>query len=768
MKIALIEGVDILEDDALLAVARQLAYQNQLHRILTGINEAIVRIHDPQALYAEACRIATSADLFRMAWVGLVDAEAGLLRPVAWAGAEDGYLARIRISVGDDPEGRGPSGSAIREGHYFICEDFESDPRMWPWREEALRRGYRSSAAFPLVLDGQVFGAFTLYAGVARCFDRDAVDLLTTLAADLSFAVHSAEVERQRREAEARLRQAHDELEMRVLERTAALEAAQRRASEILASITDCYYALDHDWQFTAINEHALVYFGLPRAAFIGRSIWDVFPATRDSFIRDNFELAISERSPAHFDFHSLVVDRWAEMHAYPTAEGVSVYFRDITARKDMEEALKATRDQLDLRVRERTAELATANARLERRAGQLRVLHKIDRAILSARSPKTIARVAVDYIRQIVPCRWASVLLLDADTDRLQRLATNDDAPMRLLPGTHAAKRSWRLASELLAGRSAEVEDLQALADPSPAEESMLAEGVRSCFSMPLVVANQTIGALNLLRDQPGRLAHEHQEVVRQVADSLAVAIHNARLLEQVQCSRDQLQHLSHRLVETQENERRAIARELHDEAGQSLTGLKLGLSLVARDRQCPPPLTAQLDELRQTVDDVMVGLHRLAVNLRPVSLDRLGLVAALGQYAETFERQTGVQVDLAAPGLEDPALPDSHSRRLPAAVETTLFRVVQEAMTNVARHARATRVGIILQRYADRALAIVEDNGAGFDVDAAMARGRLGLVGMCERAEMLGGKVTIESFPGGGTTIFAEVPVMGPAATK
>src|SRR5512133_1466908 len=118
-------GAGSPQNDSLVAIARQLTYLNELHRILTQVNEAIVRVRDPEALYAEACRIATSADVFRMAWVGLVDPEAGTLKPVAWAGAEDGYLAGIRISVSDDPQGRGPTGSAIREGRHFICRDFE-------------------------------------------------------------------------------------------------------------------------------------------------------------------------------------------------------------------------------------------------------------------------------------------------------------------------------------------------------------------------------------------------------------------------------------------------------------------------------------------------------------------------------------------------------------------------------------------------------------------------------------------------------------------
>ena len=448
-------------------------------------------------------------------------------------------------------------------------------------------------------------------------------------------------------------------------------------------------------------------------------------------------------------------------MHAYPNEEGISVYFRDITERRRLQEQVQQQAEKLELRVQERTAALAAANARLEQQAQQLRALHEIDQVILSAGSTETIARVAVDHVRQIVPCDWVTVLLFDARAIYSRLLTKNEDWPVDGLPADKIQLQGWRMAPDLLAGRNAEVEDMRALADASLAEIALLADGVRSCSSVPLVVDGKTIGAINLLRAQPGRLRPEHQEIARQVADSLAVAFQNARLLEQVQGSRDQLQHLSRRLVEAQENERRTIARELHDEAGQSLTGLKLELGFVAHDTQCPPPLAARIDELGRTVDDVMVGLHRLAVNLRPVSLDRLGLVAAASQLSATFERQTGLHVDLVVMGLEDPAEPDSYSQRLPALTETTIYRVIQEAMTNVARHAKATRVGLILERDLERALAIIEDDGAGFDVDAAMACGRLGLVGMRERTEMLGGKLTIESRPGSGTTVYAEIPL-------
>ncbi len=212
------------------------------------------------------------------------------------------------------------------------------------------------------------------------------------------------------------------------------------------------------------------------------------------------------------------------------------------------------------------------------------------------------------------------------------------------------------------------------------------------------------------------------------------------------------ELRQLSRRLVEALENERRTMARELHDEAGQSLTALKLGLAQVVRQPGCTPELKAAIDELRSTADLALDGLHRLALDLRPPSLDRYGLLPALEQWLHAFERQCGFHVKLLARGLD--------GDRLPEDLETALYRIIQEALTNVARHAHATQTGMVLERRKGRVKLIVEDNGIGFDVDAAVRSGRLGLIGMHERAAMLGGELFIESRPGKGTTVYLELP--------
>ena len=190
---------------------QQVLQLNRLYSILTRTNEVLGRARDRHELFTEVCRIATADGWLRMAWVGLTDPATHLVHPVAAAGHQDGFLDHVRISRDDVPDGRGPTGTAIREDRHIICRDIAQDPVMAPWRGAALSRGYRASAAFPLRLDGQVIGALTVYAPEAGWFSDKEVELLDELAADISFALHALEHEAQRQRAELELRQAYDE-----------------------------------------------------------------------------------------------------------------------------------------------------------------------------------------------------------------------------------------------------------------------------------------------------------------------------------------------------------------------------------------------------------------------------------------------------------------------------------------------------------------------------------------------------------------------------
>jgi signal transduction histidine kinase len=219
---------------------------------------------------------------------------------------------------------------------------------------------------------------------------------------------------------------------------------------------------------------------------------------------------------------------------------------------------------------------------------------------------------------------------------------------------------------------------------------------------------------------------------------------------------ARAHLLELSRRVIEVQEKERRAVARELHDEAGQSLTAIKLSLALIAREHGSEPALLDRLAELQETVDEVMVRLHGLSMRLRPVALDRLGLERALAQLVEAA-RAESIELQFAFSPPTPPA-------RMPMEVETSIYRIAQESLTNVRRHAAARHVTLEVGGGPGTVTVEVRDDGVGFDVHAALRCGRLGLEGMMERVELLGGTIYIDSRTGAGTTIRAALPLEGP----
>ncbi len=225
-----------------------------------------------------------------------------------------------------------------------------------------------------------------------------------------------------------------------------------------------------------------------------------------------------------------------------------------------------------------------------------------------------------------------------------------------------------------------------------------------------------------------------------------------NAQLFEQVRRGNEQLHALSHRLMEVQEAERSHLSRELHDESSQALAGLMVNIGLLERDAESPNLVRSHATDLRRIATEALEDLHAAAVKLRPATLDHLGLVSALAQYIQEFNRQYHLDVQFEAIGLA--------ADRLPGDLETALFRIVQESLTNVALHAQASRVDVLLNRRGGSLVLTVEDNGVGFDPNQPLHPDRLGLFGMRERVEMLGGKLMVESGPGKGTMISAEVP--------
>ena len=263
----------------------------------------------------------------------------------------------------------------------------------------------------------------------------------------------------------------------------------------------------------------------------------------------------------------------------------------------------------------------------------------------------------------------------------------------------------------------------------------------MKTFLGVPVLLRGTAYGNLYLTEKRGGGpFTDEDEELVTLLAAQAAVAIDLSQRV-----ARDALA----RAVEAQELERRRLARELHDETGQALTSILLRLrSLEAVDD--PGELHAALGTLRDLVFTTLQDVRRLAVELRPSALDDFGLVPALRRLGQAVGESSGLDVQVEA-RLGD--------QRLPADVETALYRIVQEALTNAVKHSGARRVSVVLTRKNGSVSALIEDDGSGFD--SATSAGGLGLVGMRERVELLDGTVTIDSAPGSGTALAVELPI-------
>lgn len=319
-----------------------------------------------------------------------------------------------------------------------------------------------------------------------------------------------------------------------------------------------------------------------------------------------------------------------------------------------------------------------------------------------------------------------------------------------------------YGIAPDLVLDLKAQLQDY----DPSQRMPQPVARTLSATFSsieeaktpylsyavFPLLFSSSLIGTLHLLSKRKDYFTQDNQVLLQSYANLAAVAIQNSLLLDEVRRNNRQLHGLSQRLMKAQEQERLNLSRELHDESGQLLTALTVQLGLLDRSVDQPEVLRQRIDELKNTANTIQENLHKLAVDLRPASLDHLGLVTTLRQYIAEFNRQYELPVDFEAVGME--------GRRLSIDMETALFRIIQESLTNVVLHSHATRVDVLLSLHNQHVVAIVEDDGIGFLDSSPGLEEHLGLFGMRERIEMLGGTFTIESSPGKGTTVKAEVP--------
>ena len=418
---------------------------------------------------------------------------------------------------------------------------------------------------------------------------------------------------------------------------------------------------------------------------------------------------------------------------------------RDVTQHIRAKEALQRSEEEI--------MRLYHAETRARKLA---ETLHNSSLELTRSLNSGAVLETLLDQLHRVVPYSSAHILVFDSEDQLVVRVARGEEnwpEGDRLL-GKRFETSELELLQPLLAER-----EMVVIQDTRLHPDCRLVPGgglVMSWLAVPLLAGSQVIGICLLEHGSCNFFETDLRFWANTLTGQASVAMQNAWLFEQVRDNRERLQALSRRLVEVQESERHYIAQELHDEAGQALASLMVGLRLVERDSDNPEKVAARCRELKQIADGVLENLHRLAIDLRPASLDHLGLVAALRHYTERISEDQSLVVQFQTIGKIE---------RMPGEVETAIYRIVQEALTNVIRHAHATHADILLERRGDQLIVVVEDDGVGFDLQAPKTgqggrRLPLGMIGIRERADMLGGLVTIESAPGKGTTILLEVP--------
>jgi PAS domain S-box-containing protein len=784
---------------------QQAASIGRLYRLLSLVNEAIVRAADQDTLFKQVCRIAVDEGLFRMAWVGLSDPDGQTLRAVAQYGFDHGYLNDLVIPLADIPTGRGPTGVAVREGRFDVCQDLAADPRMAPWREQALARGYRSSVAFPLRLAGKVVGALTLYAARPGFFNAEEIALLESLSGDLSFALESMDREARRRRAEEAL-----------VRHTALVHDLYNNAP--------CgYHSLDQDGTFVQINDTELAWLGYTQEEVLGRlKFSDLLTADSLKSFEKNFAGFKERGSVQDLEFElrrkdGSLLPVLLNATAIRDEAGDFLMSRatlfDITERRKAEAALKASEERFvqfmrhlpggaimrDLKgryvfVNETWEELFNLKSAevlgktLEEAwppeaASRFRALDDLvlserravqgvekfpttkgDRYLLAARFPILDAAgqpVLLGGIGIDITAHHRAEEALKEQTRYLDAFFEHAFTPQVFLDkdfnfirvNQAYARACARTVDEFTGHNHFEFY-------PQEENEAIFRAVVHSktayeAVAKPFVYPEHPEWGVTYWDWTLAPILDEAGEVdflVFSLKDVTARRLAEEALKE----SEEQLRFLATAILSVQEKERGRLSRELHDGLGQALLVFKLQLRAIQRQlpEECGT-LKKDCNFALQYMDEIIEDIRRLSHNLSPTVLEDIGLIAALKNLCQEFERLHDLKVTLEAEELATP---------LSRQAQIHLYRICQEALANISKHARATRVSLVVQKCGAELAFAIADDGSGFDVEEVTAReapGRgLGLAAMFERIRILGGELKIASRKGQGTRISFRVP--------
>ncbi|MGZ6272762.1 MAG: GAF domain-containing protein [Candidatus Limnocylindrales bacterium] len=460
----------------------------RMYLVLSRTNRAIEHAQDEPALLQEACEVIVEAGRFLMSWVGLVDGEAGVVRPVACAGRDDGYLDLIGIRL-EGARSEGPTGQALRQRLTVVCDDVSTDPRMGPWREEALKRGYKSSVGLPLAKRDTLFGALTIYADRPGRFDPREIGLLEELARDVSAGLASLEDAAEHRQAQAALTESESRFRATaetLIDPFVILRVVRDRTGRIV------------DFIYEFANEAACVANHVGREELIGRRLLDLLPEHESAGLIELYARTVETGEPLVLD-DLLYTDSWGgermervfDVRASKIGDALAYTWRDITERRAAD---RRRAEELEQRVSERTAELEAARE-------QATEVARFSTEMFAIADREGVGRALLETVSRVSGATDGMVALVDPETEELSSMATLGfprDAVERVLRSPSSTRTPIRDA--VLSAGPIVIEDTTAFANRYSELSSIVAQTRdTSRVAFPLRAGEVNIGGVTL-----------------------------------------------------------------------------------------------------------------------------------------------------------------------------------------------------------------------------------------------------------------------------